>query len=154
MNIDRVDPWTGIKRKVPISATFLSLPWLSVSMKSYLYDGVGINDDGRTRGSINLSHSQEVDFFSTAVVLVTHLGDIFAPHGLVRLIKTEKKREYLSALTTHYDQYGAKSSDRTSWFKGQQIYINLDGRVSSEVSQFMKYISSTSYYMYFKADFE
>ena len=129
-DIDVVDPWNGSKRKVSYFSTYLSFPWLTVVLKNILDVGFKV----RTEGA--LSDSQKYDIISTAVKLTTHLGDYFAPHGLINLIDRARKNEYINALQEHYEKY-KDQMDEAIWMKGQNIYLNLDGTVNSAVSVFV-----------------
>jgi cytoskeletal protein RodZ len=158
MNIDAVDPWNGQKTKVPYYSTYLSFPWITVLLKGNLFDDILVeNDDNDGDNSVNdnkigssnqenradnrssggaLSQAQKFDLVFMATLLTTSLGDRFAPHGLVKLIQKGKKKEYIHALEKHYRDYG-DYMDKAVWFKGQQIYINLDGSYAAAVSNGM-----------------
>lgn len=134
MNIDRIDPWSGRQTNVPFYSTYLSFPWLTVKLKSHLYSGFGDGDNGgrnsNNRGA--LSVNQQIDFVMTATFSVIAIGDYFAPHGLVQLVEQHKRDYYISALEEHYQKYN-KFMDKAIWFKGQQIEIDIHGRIAGEV---------------------
>jgi len=139
MNIDRINPWTKSKTNVPFYSTYLSLPWVSVILKSHLDDSIynGSDGGGGNRGT-RLSKRQQFDIIITATTWTMFLGDYFSPHGLIKLIENEEDdadnvaaMKYINALDEYYENYG-DFMEKANWFKGQMIYINIDGTISSE----------------------
>lgn len=135
MSVDRIDPWTGENTKVSYFSTYLSFPWITVLLKSHLQDGIEVREDkgGNNRGA--LSVNQEIDMFIAAVTSTMLFGDYLAPHGLVKLVDEQRKNEYISDLEEHHEKYG-DYIDKSSWFKGQQIDVDLFGKVRVEVSRY------------------
>ncbi len=133
MNIDHVDPFTEQPTNVPYYSTYLSFPWLSVTLKQDLGNTVG-SDEG-AGGVLRLSHGQQAGLFVTAIRCTMYLGDQFAPHEIIKLVDDgEKAEEYISALDNYYESYG-NYIEKSIWFKGQHLYMSLSGKVVDEVSE-------------------
>lgn len=153
MNVDRVNPWTGAPTKVPFYSTYLSLQWLTVNLKSQLFN-IG-HSSSRSIGG--LSHRQEKEVFTYAASLAISVGEYYAPNGLIKLVPKEKREEYIRALDEYYDKYG-QYMDKATWFKGQHIEIDLFGRFTYGVSTLVQvvhvaialfYPSDHSYFLFF-----
>ena len=55
----------------------------------------------------------------------THfLGDYFGTHRVEVLVSDEQREAYLRTLDADYNP---NTSDKASWFKGQQIFVDIDG---------------------------
>lgn len=132
MNIDHKDPWTGGRTNVPTYATYFSFPWLTVSMKEFFDDERQTGGSARSGALGHLSQTQQMEFVSSAIACTMLLGDYFAPHGLVKLINGDKRRQYLDDLDEFYEE-NKNQLDKSIWFKGQQINLNVDGTFASEV---------------------
>jgi hypothetical protein len=59
------------------------------------------------------------------------LGDVFCSHSVEKLIRDDDALEYLQALDKEYKVTG-HDKPKASWFKGQQVKIDLTGRVRQE----------------------
>lgn len=138
MNVDRIDPWSGDKTKVPLYSTLLSFPWLTVAMKEFFDDEYHSTATVRG-GTLNpLSQTQQMEMMSSAIVSTSVIGDYFAPHGLVKLISREKRKEYLNDLDEFYEENN-EHLDKSIWYKGQQIKLNMDGTFQTEVSFYERF---------------
>mmetsp|Transcript_25885 Transcript_25885/g.30069 ORF Transcript_25885/g.30069 Transcript_25885/m.30069 type:complete len:481 (-) Transcript_25885:185-1627(-) len=122
MNIDRMNPWTGVPTKVKMYSTFLSFSWLTVLLKDHLNVGLDHRDTNVFK---------KIGFFAQAVNFIIDLGDLIAPHGIVQLVNEQRSEEYIDALDSFYQQHGGEV-DKAKWFEGQQIHLGIDGRVDSE----------------------
>ncbi len=135
MIIDHINPLTGNPTKVPKYSTYLSLPWLSVTLKVNLFDKAESIEAAGGRGDardLSLSDSQQMGAMKLAIVSTAHLGDRFAPHGIVDLVEQSKREEYIDALDSFYEEYN-DSIDKSTWFKGQLMFIDFGGRLIEKV---------------------
>ena len=131
MNIDPIDPWTHVKKETSYFSTYLSFPWLTVTLKEALMTRKS-NEDGVNRNS-NPVFSK--NFYANSILTEStkrfaEWGDNFSPHGIVTMVKEEDAEVYLDTLDGFYEQ----NHDRlftSRWYSGQQIMINMDGKFRS-----------------------
>ncbi len=136
MNVDHIDPWTGVPTTVPLHSTYLSFQWLVVNLNSHFRNIDENENSGDIRSRTDLS-SQKRSFAKKVDELAPIVGDYFAPHGLIELIHlNEKKLEYITALDEYNEEYG-QYTNKAKWFEGQQIEVNFFGKYIGEVSAFI-----------------
>jgi hypothetical protein len=137
MNIDHINPFTGNPTKVPKYSTYLSLPWLTVTLMSNLHDNTDESAEGKgDKRGVGLSYSQQMDAIKQAIDSTSYLGDRFAPHGIVNLVERSKRNEYIDALDNFYGKY-RDSLDKSTWFKGQMMFIDFSGKSVGKVSAWL-----------------
>jgi len=128
MHLDVVNPFTGAKTNIPLHASYLSFPWLTMTLRE---GKESLHTGSDTRAG--LKPSQQVGVLNSARGLTTALGDVFAPHGIVRLIDSSRVEQYISDLDEFHRKYGERTN-KSTWFKGQMIHVDIFGRIIGEVS--------------------
>jgi len=123
MNVDRKDPWTHVTKDVSWFSTYLSFPWIAVTLKEAL---MVKKSDSRNSNAI-LSKSGIISRLLTKSVRhFGGFGDSFSPHGVVSLVKDEDAEEYIETLDSFHEAYGSRLV-KSRWYSGQQIYLGFDG---------------------------
>jgi hypothetical protein len=131
LNVDPRDPWTGKWKNVSWFVTFFSFPWLTVSLKEQLYL---IGFERPNRGGTNPIFTKDYYMLGLLASLTNKLGslgDLFAPHGIVNLVDTDNREEYIDSLEEFDSQHG-NTIEKASWFSGQQIRTGFDGLLLNE----------------------
>jgi hypothetical protein len=132
MNIDQIDPWTRARKNSSLFSTFLSFPWLTVTLKEALMVRKSSIEDGTNRNSHPvLSKNYYVNGILTQLVQrFARWGDVFAPHGIVTLVNDEHADDYLDALDG-FQEANKERLLKSRWYTGQQIYVHIDGSFRS-----------------------
>ncbi len=119
-------------------STYLSFPWLTVTLKEGLSqrssDKTKDGDDGTDSRVTNpmLSKNYYINGLLTQLTMkFGMIGEIYAPHGVVSLVHEENAYDYLDAMDKFQQVYGDRLK-KSSWFAGQQVHLKLDGTIHSE----------------------
>lgn len=129
MNVDQIDPWTRASKKVSYFSTYLSFPWLTVTLKEALMVRQKTTEDDGTNRNLHpiLSKNYYVNGILTELVMrFGRFGDMFSPHGIVSLVSDEHAEEYLETLDSFHD-FNKENTLKSRWYSGQQIYVHIDG---------------------------
>ena len=139
MHVDRMNPWNGVRNSLNLFSSWLSFPWLTVIIKEGLVVA-GIKDEDTEAVTTNrsiktkFSKNKYVDkILQQAMIYFSVLGDLFAAHGIVKLVDPRYHNDYLLTMDDEHEKRG-KYSNQAEWFSGQQIYVGFDGRYHSEWS--------------------
>jgi hypothetical protein len=102
-----------------------------VSLKEQLYL---IGFERPNRGGTNPIFTKDYYMLGLLASLTNKLGslgDLFAPHGIVNLVDTNNREEYIDSLEEFDSQHG-NTIEKASWFSGQQIRTGFDGLLLNE----------------------
>ena len=139
MHVDRMNPWNGERNSLNLFSSWLSFPWLTVTIKEGLLVA-GIKDKGsgdvtsNRNMKSNFSKNKYVNkFLQQLMIYSSVIGDLFAKHGIVKLVDPRNYDEYLLTLDNELEREG-ENSNGAEWFAGQQIYVGFDGKFHSEWS--------------------
>lgn len=133
INFERKNPFTGSPTALSRFSSWLSFPWLSVTIKDgweiRLLEKEKEEKNGmakKARSSMTLSDGKFIDhILHYSIIWFALLGDIFANHDITSMVE---KRDYESYISTLDD--AAYSAQRmANWMQGQNIQVSLDGTV-------------------------
>jgi len=138
MGVDRVDPITLEPTGLNLFSSWLSLPWTQVNLKEAIY--VSYQREESSPGSKRWTDTKFVrNLFHDIVRAAQIMGDLWSPHTLTKLVNDANATEYIKALDAAEDARrkkeekdaadGGKAERRASWFKNQQIHVDIDGSV-------------------------
>lgn len=131
MSIDPRDPWTGKWKDCSWFVTYLSFPWLTATLKQQFQSSV---ENRQSRVDINPLYTKEywsIGILAEVVKFFSSIGDIFAPHDIIRLVDDEDRERFINSLDDEYNLH-SDHFDKSSWFAGQQILTTFDGLFKSE----------------------
>lgn len=116
-SVDTIDLQTYQSHQLSLFSSWLSLPWLQGR----------VSDASKTltqnESSMSYFSKKAVALFQRLNRHFTVLGDIWAQHRHISLVREEHRVAYLQALDD-----SLKDNDRAaSWFSGQQMLVSLDG---------------------------
>jgi len=135
LSVDRIDPFLKEQQQRPklnLFASWLSLPWISTKFKEAY-----VAADYRRRNGVVKWHNNKyaMALYLDLANVLQKMGDYFAPHHVERLVSDENTAKHLQALDEAYQQQQQKEQrEKASWFKGQQIDLDIDGKISAEWS--------------------
>ena len=155
LSVDRIDPFSSSlpqdpKPKLNLFASWLSFPWITTKCKEAY-----VSADFRRLNNVAKwsNHRYAMALFLDLANVLQLVGDFFAPHHVELLVPHEHAQEHLQALDKasqmkqqqqqQQQQQPISSSssssspiqpqdERASWFKGQQINLDIDGTVTNE----------------------
>ena len=120
INIDRLDPFTGVPKDIDIFSTYFSLPWLFWKFREAL---VTLKDHEK--------NTWKEWILIKIVTCLGELGDILAPHAMIKVVKSEHHDKYLEAMDKFYKMYENRLK-KANWFNGQWIHVGFNGLLSKE----------------------
>ena len=126
--VDKIDPWTHRSTDLSWFASWGSLNWASTKFKE------GMKSTQIDAKSV-LHSDQAREIFSFIYTSLVSVCDIIFPHRFAVLVNETSADDYLRDLDEAYElkhQSTASSPhslnhQRSSWFAGQQINVNIDG---------------------------
>ncbi|GAX27403.1 procollagen-lysine,2-oxoglutarate 5-dioxygenase 1 [Fistulifera solaris] len=125
ISVDNVDPFTGASTGLSWFASWGCLNWLDHKVRSLHNKSLDRLAKPSERQSVEVGDSAYMrGFFLHLTHLFRGLGDRFTRHDVKRLVAETDRDAYLTSLNVA--QRGA------SWYKGQQIIVGLDGRITTE----------------------
>jgi len=140
-SIDEKDPLTGETTNLSIFSSWLNFSWMQIRFKEGFQDGRKsrsriINNVGDDKGEWKYSR-YAVSLFRDLDSVMTCLIDQFAPFRSLKVVGTkdfDKYFEVMDKATEQRSQADAKPSrgaGYASWFKGQQIDLDVFGNFKS-----------------------
>jgi hypothetical protein len=139
MHVDRMNPWNGVRNSLNLFSSWLSFPWLTVIIKEGLLvagikDKSGVDLTTNRSFKAKFSKNKYVDkMLEQTMIYSSVLGDLFAAHGIFKLVDSRYYNDYLLAMDDALEKQG-NDSNQAEWFSGQQILIGFDGKYHSEWS--------------------
>jgi hypothetical protein len=134
LSVDRLYPFTGEHTGLSTFASWLSLPWLSTKFKeAYVSAHVRI---GKKQEKWS-NNKYAIALFLDLANIMQFVGDYFASHHVENLVSEENREKHLHALDAAYRSKQEQASGEpgtASWFKGQQIDLDIDGTITQEWS--------------------
>jgi hypothetical protein len=128
LSVDRIEPWTNKPTGLTWFASWGSLPWSLVKFK-----------EGHRASEVRISHLRTeswrnnpyvMSLFHDIVRVLTYAGDLILPHFESNLVADEDRDAFIAALDDAYER-NLTQGGQASWFKGQQINVDIDGSVNS-----------------------
>lgn len=132
MSVDRVDPMTQEPTGLNLFASWLSLPWCQVNFKDAIYASYErMKTPGGEKKWTDNKYARNM--FRDIVHAFQIIGDLWSPHTLTKLVDDANASEYTKALDEAEADKKARGQTyrRASWFKNQQIHVDIDGSVAS-----------------------
>lgn len=125
ISVDHVDPFIGTPTGLSWFASWGCLNWLDHKVRAFHAAGSDLLANPSERQNVEIGESK---YLMGLFLHLTHvfrgLGDRFTRHSVSRLVAETDRDAYLKSLNVA--QTGA------SWFKGQQIILGVDGRMTTE----------------------
>ena len=150
LNVDWVDPFTGVQTGLNWFASWFYVNWLSTAMKEgYESSHARLRGDhqGFVFKDIEISGKRWLDnkyvrsFIRDVHAMMEVVANIWPSFHYGGLIDKDKISEYLSDMDNVYFQKQAmeengggnkkKLRTRASWFAGQQLKVDVDGKISN-----------------------
>lgn len=142
MSIDRKNPLTGEPSSLSWRSSWLSFPWLTVtiaealSKKDRSSKSSSSSQTAETRGesasSTTLSNNKYWnDFLVKLFYMFQVIADVASSHDVTVLVNETDHDEYIEALNMGYEESG-KDLGKATWFDGQLIEPGFDGLSSHE----------------------
>lgn len=135
LSVDNVDPFTGKRTGLDWFASWGSLAWSYGRFRS-AYNirtdrlAQPVETEEEKSSTTNTPAWYETKYLRSLLydlsLFLLHTGDAFGTHRIERLVRPEKAEAYLQS----FDE--APPSKGAVWFKGQQINVDMDGKVSGE----------------------
>ena len=134
--VDKIDPWTHRSTDLSWFASWGSLNWASTKFKEGVTATWKDKDETMEQSDANsVLHSDQVgEIFSFLYKSLVSVCDNIFPHRFAVLVNETSADDYLRDLDEAYElkhQSSASSHSpnhqRSSWFAGQQISVNIDG---------------------------
>lgn len=124
-SVDAIDPFSWQSHGMTWWSSWLNFQWLFVRLQlGYQASTRRINAGLSSKWTDHPSIRSFLRSFGDVVAAVTDA----TAHQLESLVSRQDEMEYLRAMDAGYRE----STNRASWFKGQQINVDLDGKVQSE----------------------
>jgi hypothetical protein len=137
LSVDRKDPFTLEPTDLSWFTSWLSLPWMHMKFKKgYLvsHSRLDRNEGRHTKWADN---KYAIALFQDMFNLLQAAGDLFCPHRVENLVDETRADEYLQALDEAYargqQSAGSSSLKKANWFHGQQLNLDIDGTIDSEL---------------------
>lgn len=132
LSVDRIDPFSGTYTGLSPYASWLSLNWMATKFhEGYSSSYKRITDTHQSKWTNNpLVRGLFFDMTNALRVL----GDAFASHHVETLVQEEDANDFMKALDEGAISTDSQpsSSSRASWFRGQQVYLDIDGSITDE----------------------
>mmetsp|Transcript_6094 Transcript_6094/g.13444 ORF Transcript_6094/g.13444 Transcript_6094/m.13444 type:complete len:247 (+) Transcript_6094:701-1441(+) len=129
--IDRVDPWKNTWTGLTWLASFANMNWVTVKFKQ----SVSNTASRLTESRGNVTQMDEIHYFRLLFNEIFKYAkgamDQYASHDHLSLVAPENRDAFLDALDAGYEHI-EDESQKASWYKGQQITVNLDGTLHKE----------------------
>ena len=126
--VDKMDPWTYKSTGLSWFASWGSLNWASTKFKEGV-KSTWMDEHETLSGFIYSTEARQL--FQFAHKLFVGICDVMFPHRFAVLVDESNADNYLRDLDEAYElkqQHFTTSNDqRSSWFAGQQISLNIDG---------------------------
>ena len=150
LNVDRVDPFTGLQTGLNWFASWFSVNWLSTTMREGYFSShtrlLRGDDKGFVFKDIEVSGKKWSDnkyirsLLKDVHVMMEAIANLWSSFHFADLIHDDNILLYLSEMDKAYSykqikrtQSTGNSKQRTlaSWFAGQQLKIDIDGKISN-----------------------
>ncbi|KAL7575126.1 hypothetical protein ACA910_000493 [Epithemia clementina (nom. ined.)] len=133
-SVDRIDPWQQTWTGLSWLASYANLNFLTVKFKGSVF-----NAERRLQGNQFLVKQWDEfvyirQFFWDVYEIGLAAVDSLSTHAVEYLVAPKDRTKFIQALEDGYRDNNDKDKGRASWFKGQQVRVNVDGTLESEWS--------------------
>mmetsp|Transcript_14867 Transcript_14867/g.41069 ORF Transcript_14867/g.41069 Transcript_14867/m.41069 type:complete len:446 (-) Transcript_14867:619-1956(-) len=124
LSVDRVNPLTSTSNRLSLFASWFHAQWVQIRLRA-----------AHQQAKAEQKHSRSILtlWWSTltagAGALLLFLIEALSQHQAVELVSADHANEFIAALDEEYQNGNQPQQQRASWYRGQQLQLQMDGSV-------------------------